>query len=59
MDQRLIRLRVELFTAAQVLTNEDLEYFKATIRDVATILDFQVIDRARAAEPVRADEGQG
>lgn len=41
-DPRLIRLRVELFTAAQTLKGEDLAEFKKLIREITEIFDFNV-----------------
>jgi hypothetical protein len=38
MDPRLIRLRVELFTAAQQLTGDDLAAFKTLIDEVHDIV---------------------
>lgn len=48
MDERLIRLRVELFTAAQSLTGEDAEAFWTLIDEVASIK--RVIARRPARE---------
>jgi hypothetical protein len=38
-DPRLLRLRVELYTAAQICKGEDLEYFKDLVREVHQVLD--------------------
>ena len=35
MDKRLFRLRIELWTAAQVLKGEDLDAFWSMIRELA------------------------
>ena len=40
MDPRLLRLRVELYTAAQMLEGEDLREFAALIREVVGFLRF-------------------
>lgn len=37
MDPRLIRLRVELFSAAQLLTGEDAEEFWTLLEEVQSI----------------------
>ena len=42
IDPRLMRLRVELFTALQTLKGEDLEYFKDLVRDIALCGDIDV-----------------
>lgn len=39
VDPRLLRLRVELFTAAQTLKGDDLKYFHELVHDVAQICD--------------------
>jgi hypothetical protein len=39
VEQALARLRLELFTAAQVLKGEQLEDFKQLIREVTQVLD--------------------
>lgn len=36
------RLRVELYTAAQVMKGEDLDAFKELIREIAMVLDLSV-----------------
>lgn len=37
MDQRLIRLRIELYAAAQSLTGEDAKYFWNLIDEINSI----------------------
>lgn len=39
VDQRLYRLRVELYTAAQTLKGDDLAYFTELIDEVAELVD--------------------
>lgn len=46
MDQRLIRLRVELYGAAQILKGDDLKEFTALIREIAAILNVIPIEQA-------------
>ena len=36
-DQRLFRLRIELYTAAQTLTGEDADYFWQLINEIALL----------------------
>lgn len=39
IKQALARLRVELYTAAQVLTGEDLEELRQLISEIQAVLD--------------------
>ena len=53
MDERqvqfaLARLRVELFTAAQTLKGDDLATLRELVRDIAQVLDFDVMDERPA-----------
>lgn len=41
-DPRLIRLRVELYAAAQTLKGDDLAYFVDLIRGIAVALDLEL-----------------
>jgi hypothetical protein len=41
-DPRLIRLRVELYAAAQTLKGEDLAYFTDLIREIAVALGLEL-----------------
>ena len=41
-DPRIIRLRVELHTAAQQLKGDDLKAFTDLIREVAAMLDLEL-----------------
>jgi hypothetical protein len=51
VDQALARLRVELFTAAQVLKGEQLDELKQLIRDVCQVLELDVLHALRIARP--------
>jgi hypothetical protein len=42
MDSRILRLRVELYAAAQLLKGDDLKAFTDLIREVAYTLDLEL-----------------
>jgi len=46
IDHRLMRLRVELYTAAQALKGDDLKSFTDLIREIAMVLDIVRIPQA-------------
>ena len=50
MDMRLMRLRLELFTAAQSLEGESLKEFWALIDDVAAVRIFHDPSRRQIAQ---------
>ncbi len=41
IDPRLLRLRVELFTALQTLKGEDLKYFNELVRDIGQCVELE------------------
>ena len=44
----LARLRIALFTAAQVLKGDQLAALRELVRDVAQVLDFEVMEERPA-----------
>lgn len=48
VDHALVRLRVELYTAAQLLKGSQLEEFKQLIREMTQVLDLATTPAPRA-----------
>lgn len=52
LDPRLLRLRVELYTAAQTLKGADLDYFVELVREINVVLDSQLEGKSLTVPPV-------
>lgn len=54
-DPRLIRMRVELYAAAQMLKGEDLAEFTKLIREIAEFLEIAISPLGSTEEPPISD----
>ncbi len=55
IDPRLVRLRVELYTAAQTLKGESRDCFVELVREINVVLDAELEGRPSTIPPVNRD----